>query len=107
MKNCCGNCNLGGEIRQIRGSIKILCLYTDNWYKENYSCSYWKLYDHTLSKYERSKSAFYAKNKYKEHTQELKDVTTVSLVSIFGSVAIVVVMLLVMIASSCFSRILR
>ncbi|MDO8602400.1 MAG: hypothetical protein Q7O04_00940 [Candidatus Omnitrophota bacterium] len=107
MKDCCSNCNLKGGLKQIRGSVKVLCLYTDNWYKENYSCGYWKAYDRTSSEYDKLKSIEYAKNKNKEYSRHLKCVTTAGLVSIFGSIAIVVFMLVVMIAAYGFSEILR
>jgi len=107
MKVCCNNCNLKGEIKQVVGSIKILCLYADAWHKENYSCGHWKFYDPTLSKYERLKLAKSAENKNKKYAQYLKCITTAGLVSILGSVTIVVFILIFMIVAFALSTILQ
>jgi len=107
MKDCCNNCNLKGEIKQVGGGIKILCLYTDDWHKENYNCGHWKFYDPTLSKYERLKLAKSAENKNKEYAQYLECVIIAGLVSILGSATIFVFILIFMIAAFALPSILQ
>ncbi|MCX5693291.1 MAG: hypothetical protein NTX47_06400 [Candidatus Omnitrophica bacterium] len=107
MKYCCNSCNLKGGIKQTGRGIKILCLYTDGWYRENYNCGHWKFYDPTLSKYERLKLAKSTENKNKKYAQYLECVTTAGLVSILGSAAIFIFMLIFMIAAFAIPGILQ
>lgn len=93
MKSHCDNCNFGGEVKQVGDKMKILCLYTDIWHKVNYSCGYWKLYDPTLTKYERLKLAKNSDNKIKAYQQYLANNINAGLVSLLGSIAIVLLII--------------
>ena len=107
MKDCCHNCNLQGEIKQVYGSIKIRCLRTDEWHKQTYNCGHWQFYDPALSKYERLKLTKSAEDKNKEYVQYFECVTTAGLVSILGSATIIIFIAVFMIAAFTLLGILR
>ncbi|MFH1478876.1 MAG: hypothetical protein ABIG92_03770 [Candidatus Omnitrophota bacterium] len=88
MKYCCNNCNFKSDTKQVIEQIKIFCLYADGWRKGNYSCGYWKLYDPTLSIYERQKLLKSIKNKNKEYEKYLQCVSNSGLVLFLSCIAI-------------------
>ena len=107
MKDCCSNCNFQGDSKQAAEKTKIQCFHTDIWHKANHSCGYWKLYDSTLSRYERLKLTKSVKNKTKEYEKYLRSITDTSLVSLLGSIVIFFLILVVIIGAFILSTILQ
>ena len=107
MKDCCSNCNFQGDIKQALDKGKIRCLYTDVWHKSNYSCGHWKLYDSTLSRYERLKLTKCAKNKHKEYGKYLQSIASTGLVSLLGSIVIFFLIIIAIIGAFILSSILQ
>lgn len=108
MKDCCNNCNFQGGIKPVLDTIKILCLYADEWHRENYNCGYWKLYDPALSKYERLKLAKYIyKDKYIEYEKYLQRTMNSGLISVLSSIAIFFLIFIVIIGAYIIPSILQ